>query len=73
MEKYMATPSEFIDLKALMGDSSDNIPGVPGIGEKTAMSIISKYHSIENAYEHVEELTPAKAKTVSGRIMILQS
>lgn len=62
MEKYMATPSEFIDLKALMGDSSDNIPGVPGIGEKTAMSIISKYHSIENAYEHVEELTPAKAK-----------
>ena len=45
-----------------MGDASDNIPGVPGIGEKTAGAIISKYHSIENAYEHVEELTPNKAK-----------
>ena len=49
-------------MKALMGDASDNIPGVPGIGEKTAGAIISKYHSIENAYEHVEELTPNKAK-----------
>ena len=60
--KYMVTPEEFIDLKALMGDTSDNIPGVPGIGEKTATAIITKYHSIENAYEHVEELTPTKAK-----------
>ena len=59
---YKVTPTEFIDVKALMGDSSDNIPGVPGIGEKTAGAIISKYHSIENAYEHVEELTPNKAK-----------
>lgn len=61
-EKYQTTPEEFIDLKALMGDSSDNIPGIPGIGEKTAMAIISKYHSIENAYENVEEITPTKAK-----------
>ena len=61
-EKYQVTPTEFIDMKALMGDTSDNIPGVPGIGEKTAGAIISKYHSIENAYEHVEELTPNKAK-----------
>lgn len=60
--KYRVTPLEFIDLKALMGDSSDNIPGVPGIGEKTAMSIIEKYHSIENAFEHLEEITLAKAK-----------
>lgn len=62
-ETYQVTPQEFIDLKALMGDASDNIPGVPGIGEKTATKIITKYHSIENAYEHVEELTPNKAKT----------
>ena len=62
VDKYMVTPEEFIDLKALMGDTSDNIPGVPGIGEKTATAIITKYHSIENAYEHVEELTPTKAK-----------
>lgn len=61
-DKYQATPSEFIDLKALMGDSSDNIPGVPGIGEKTAMAIISKYHSIEEAFAHVDEITPTKAK-----------
>lgn len=60
--KYMVTPEEFIDLKALMGDSSDNIPGVPGIGEKTATSIITKFHSIENAYMHIEEITPAKAR-----------
>lgn len=62
VETYGVTPIEFIDMKALMGDASDNIPGVPGIGEKTAGAIISKYHSIENAYEHVEELTPNKAK-----------
>ncbi len=62
VENYGVTPVEFIDMKALMGDASDNIPGVPGIGEKTAGAIISKYHSIENAHEHVEELTPNKAK-----------
>ena len=62
VETYGVSPVEFIDMKALMGDASDNIPGVPGIGEKTAGAIISKYHSIENAYEHVDELTPNKAK-----------
>ena len=61
-EKYGVTPLEFIDLKALMGDASDNIPGVPGIGEKTASAIISKYKSIEAAYADVENITPAKAK-----------
>ncbi|KMZ54672.1 DNA polymerase I [Dorea sp. D27] len=60
-ERYQVTPTEFIDLKALMGDSSDNIPGVPSIGEKTATKIISEYHSIENAYEHVDELKPPRA------------
>lgn len=46
-ERYQVTPTEFIDLKALMGDASDNIPGVPSIGEKTATKIITEYHSIE--------------------------
>lgn len=62
LELYQVTPKEFIDMKALMGDTSDNIPGAPGIGEKTAASIITKYHSIENAFEHIEEITPNKAK-----------
>lgn len=60
-ERYQVTPSEFIDLKALMGDSSDNIPGVPSIGEKTATKIIVEYGSIENAFEHVDELKPPRA------------
>lgn len=59
---YGVTPTEFIDMKGLMGDTSDNIPGVPGIGEKTAGKIIATYHTIENAYEHVEDITPKKAK-----------
>lgn len=60
-ERYQVTPQEFIDVKALMGDASDNIPGVPSIGEKTATKIIAEYHSIENAHEHVEELKPPRA------------
>ena len=60
-EKYGVTPEEFIDVKALMGDASDNIPGVPGIGEKTATKIIQEYKTIENAYEHAEELKPQRA------------
>lgn len=59
--RYQVTPKEFIDLKALMGDASDNIPGVPGVGEKTATKIITEYGSIENAYAHVEELKPPRA------------
>lgn len=61
MERYQVSPQEFIDVKALMGDSSDNIPGVPSIGEKTATKIIVEYGSIENAYAHVEELKPPRA------------
>ena len=60
-ELYGVTPREFIDLKALMGDSADNIPGVPSIGEKTGMKIIAEYRSIENAREHAEEIKPKKA------------
>lgn len=61
-EKYQVTPEQFIDLKALMGDTSDNIPGVPGIGEKTATKIIVQYGSIEEAYAHVDEITPTRAR-----------
>lgn len=60
-ERYQVTPTEFIDVKALMGDAADNIPGVPGVGEKTATKIIVEYGSIENAYAHVDEIKPPRA------------
>ena len=56
MEKYGVTPSEFIDVKGLMGDPSDNIPGVKGIGEKTAFSLIKEYKSIAAIYERLDEI-----------------
>lgn len=62
IEKYHVTPSQIIDLKGLMGDSSDNIPGVPGVGEKTAVKILTVYGTVENAIEHVEEITPNRAR-----------
>ncbi len=62
VEKYQVTPRQIIELKALMGDSSDNYSGVPGIGEKGATRIIVKFGSIENAYEKVDEVEPAKAR-----------
>ena len=55
-EKYHVTPTEFIDGKALMGDPSDNLPGVKGVGEKTAMSLIEKHHSIEYIYENIDDI-----------------
>ena len=63
-EKYGVEPLELIEVKALMGDSSDNIPGVPGIGEKTALDLIQRYHSIDYIYEHFDELElkPAQRK-----------
>lgn len=61
-EKYQLTPAQIIELKALMGDSSDNIPGLPGVGEKTATKILLEYGTVENAWKHVEELKPNKAK-----------
>lgn len=60
--RYQVTPLQFIDVKALMGDTADNIPGVPGIGEKTATNLIVTYGSIEEAYAHVEEIKPNRAK-----------
>lgn len=61
-ERYQVTPVQFIDLKALMGDTSDNIPGVPGVGEKSATKIITQFGSIEEAYAHVDEITPTRAR-----------
>ncbi len=54
---YRVTPEQFIELKALMGDTADNIPGVPKIGEKTATELMAAYGSIENIYEHIEEIS----------------
>ncbi len=62
IEKYHITPLQIIDLKGLMGDSSDNIPGVPGVGEKTAVRILTVFGTVENAIEHVEEITPNRAR-----------
>ncbi len=56
LEKYNVTPVEFIDVKALMGDTSDNIPGVSGIGEKTALSLIEKHKSIEYIYDNIDDI-----------------
>jgi DNA polymerase-1 len=67
-ERYGVTPAQFIDLKALKGDSSDNIPGVPGIGEKGAMELIAKYGSLDGVYEHIDEINGAlKDKLKNGR------
>ncbi|MBE6750528.1 MAG: DNA polymerase I [Ruminococcaceae bacterium] len=69
-EKYGLTPDEMIELKALMGDSSDNIPGVAGVGEKTATDLITKYHSIDYIYENLEALEikdGVKAKLSVGK------
>lgn len=62
METYQVTPLEFIDVKALMGDTSDNIPGVPSVGVKTATGLIVQYKSIENLYAHIDEITKKKLK-----------
>ncbi|WP_426349573.1 DNA polymerase I [Alloiococcus sp. CFN-8] len=62
IEDYGVTPQEFIDVKGLMGDSSDNIPGVPGIGEKTAFKLIQTYKSIENLLTNIDEVSGKKLK-----------
>lgn len=62
MEKLGVTPTQFIDVKALMGDSSDNYPGVTKIGEKTAISLIQKYGSLDGLYENIDEMKKSKRK-----------
>ena len=59
---YGTDPKGFIDIKALMGDSSDNIPGVPGVGEKTAIALIGEYGSLENIRDHLDDIKPARAQ-----------
>ena len=54
-EKYGVTPAQLIDVKSLMGDSSDNIPGVPGIGEKTALALVQKFGSLQAIYDHIDD------------------
>ncbi|MGI6706364.1 MAG: DNA polymerase I [Clostridia bacterium] len=62
VKEYGLTPQQMIDLKGLMGDSSDNIPGVPGVGEKTALKLIKKYGSVENVLGHIDEISGKKLK-----------
>ena len=67
-EKYGILKSQFLDLKALKGDNSDNIPGVPGIGEKTAVKLLNEYGSLEGIYAHIEEISGAvQKKLMAGR------
>lgn len=62
-EKYNGlTPSQIIDMKGLMGDSSDNIPGVAGVGEKTAIKLLNQFNTVEGVYEHLEEVSGKKLK-----------
>ncbi|WP_203288347.1 DNA polymerase I [Metabacillus sp. cB07] len=62
MEKYGLSPSQIIDMKGLMGDSSDNIPGVPGVGEKTAIKLLKEHETLEGLYESLEKVTAKKLK-----------
>ena len=62
-EKYQGlVPKQIIDMKGLMGDTSDNIPGVAGVGEKTAIKLLNQFESVEGVYEHIEEVTAKKLK-----------
>jgi DNA polymerase I len=64
-EKYGVSPAELVEVKALAGDASDNIPGVPGIGEKTALKLIARYHTLDNLLNHLEEI---KEKGVRSKL-----
>lgn len=67
-EKYGIRVDQFLDLKALKGDSSDNIPGVPGIGEKTAVALLQEYQTLDGIYENLDQIKPAwRAKLEAGR------
>ena len=74
-EKYGVTPAQLIEVKALMGDSSDNIPGVKGVGEKTALELIQTYGTLESVYEHIDDITKKalKQKLIDDRDMAFLS
>ncbi|MFC2019823.1 5'-3' exonuclease H3TH domain-containing protein, partial [Chloroflexota bacterium] len=61
-EKYAVSPDQIADFKGLKGDSSDNIPGVPGVGEKTAVSLLQQFGSMEQIYARIDEVTPPKLR-----------
>jgi len=61
-ERYNLTPTQFIDLKGLMGDSSDNIPGIPGVGEKTGIKLLEQFGSVENLLENTEQISAKKLR-----------
>jgi DNA polymerase-1 len=63
-QKYSLKPEQITDFKALKGDPSDNIPGVRGIGEKTAVKLLQQFGSMEQIYDHIDEVTPAKLQTI---------
>ena len=65
-EQYGLKTSQFLDLKSLMGDSSDNLPGVPGVGRKTAVALLQKYHDLDGVYAHVEEINGATGKKLAA-------
>ncbi len=75
IDKYGFTPAQFIDYKGLMGDKSDNIPGIPGVGEKTASKLIIEYGSVENLIENVDNVTPKglKAKVEENAQLAMMS
>ncbi|HET7629800.1 MAG TPA: DNA polymerase I [Candidatus Saccharimonadales bacterium] len=64
--KYDIDVHQFLDLKALKGDSSDNIPGVAGVGEKTALELLKNYHTLDGIYEHLDDIKPAIAKKLAA-------
>ena len=65
-EKYGLLPKQFLDLKALKGDSSDNIPGVPGIGEKGAIELLKTYHTLDGVYEHLDDIKETMRKKLEA-------
>src|SRR5690606_15537512 len=68
MEKYGLLPSQFLDLKSLKGDSSDNIPGVPGIGEKGAIELLKEYGTLDGVYENIDLIKEStRKKLVAGK------
>jgi len=64
IQKYSLKPEQIADFKALKGDPSDNIPGVPGIGEKTAVKLLQQFGSVEQIYNHIDEVTPQKLQNI---------
>ena len=69
-EKYGVTPRQLIDVKSLMGDASDNIPGVAGVGEKTALALIGQFKTLEGVYEHLDDASirqSVREKLIRGK------